>query len=161
LIPLVLLAIPSAIVGWWFSSKLKDFFPNYTLTSISEHNFMNITNLMLILGISTAWACYIKWPNLPKLAQRKLQFVYAILIKKYGFDLLYQNILAPVVYLIGKFSWNFADTALIDGAVVNGTAKAIEKAARIVRKMQTGYIYHYAFFMMTGFFILFGWLVFR
>ena len=161
LIPLLILAIPSVLSGWWLVDKLARFFPEHNMVLMPEEHFFTITNAMLCLGLSVGWLGYIKWPALPRLLQQKLHVIDRILIAKYGFDFLYINILAPGVRLLGQLFWKMADLALIDGILVHGTVKYIGRIAGIVRKLQTGYIYHYAFFMLVGFFILFGWLVFR
>jgi NADH-quinone oxidoreductase subunit L len=85
--------------------------------------------------------------------------IYKILDKKYAVDEMYQFVFVGGAKKIGNFLWSVGDKALIDNFFVNGSYKSIDLFSKIMRKMQTGYLYHYAFTMITGFLILLVWLI--
>jgi NADH-quinone oxidoreductase subunit L len=84
-----------------------------------------------------------------------------VLMNKYYFDWFNENVLARGGRLLGGFLWKVGDQMLIDGAVVNGSAKTVGFVAGVARGLQSGYLYHYAFAMIVGLAVLVGWLVFR
>jgi NADH-quinone oxidoreductase subunit L len=94
-----------------------------------------------------------KRPDIPAAIQRRFSFINQILENKYGFDAFNERFLAGGSRLIGSKLWQIGDVQLIDGAVVNGTARLIGRLAGIVRQLQTGLIYHYAFAMIIGVFL--------
>jgi NADH-quinone oxidoreductase subunit L len=101
-------------------------------------------------GLVSAWFLYMKRPDIPAMAKEKLHVIYTILDHKYGFDEFNQKFFAGGSLLIGKLFWNIGDVKIIDGTMVNGTAKAIGWISGKVRVVQTGYLYHYAFVMIIG-----------
>jgi NADH-quinone oxidoreductase subunit L len=84
-----------------------------------------------------------------------------VLVNKYYFDWFNENVVMPGARALGVGLWKVGDEALIDGAVVNGSAKAVGLLAVVTRGLQSGYLYHYAFAMIVGLAALVGWLVFR
>ena len=116
---------------------------------------------LAVTGIVGAWLCYIARPNLPGMVAGRLQLVYQILDHKYGFDQLYLRVFGQGSRELGQLLWQVGDVRLIDGILVNGTARLIGRLAGILRQLQTGYVYHYAFTMIIGLVLLSAWLLWR
>ncbi len=168
-IPLILLAIPSIVAGYFIG---KFVFGDYFASSIyvAEHHaavaemgthYHGIVAFILhafkapavylaFAGILCAWWIYIKQPQLAETLKQKFNFLYQALLHKYGIDELYQIVFASGAKKIGSFCDSFGDRLLIDGLVVNGSANIINWFSRQIRKIQTGYLYHYAFVMIVG-----------
>ncbi len=87
------------------------------------------------------------------------QPVYTLLENKYYFDWFNENVIARGARGLGVGLWKGGDEAVIDGAMVNGSARGVAWIAGVVRWFQTGYIYHYAFAMIVGVFVLMTWFV--
>ncbi len=113
------------------------------------------------LGVFSAWALYIKWPHLPDLFAAKLKPLMILLENKYFFDWFNENVLAAGGRLLGKFFWKAGDQAIIDGVVVDGSAKSIGFIASVVRRVQSGFLYSYAFWMVIGLAVMLGWFLTR
>lgn len=114
------------------------------------HGFMTIAFLLLLAGAGLALICYGIAPIIPEMAARALFIPYRILVHKYGFDWLFIKGFARTGVGLGKGLAAIGDRILIDGALVNGTANLIRGIAGQVRKVQTGYLYSYAFAMIVG-----------
>ncbi len=175
-IPLVILAIPSFIAGVFLVEPMfENFFKgsivmhtlhdSYALLnaefehmggvmSMTLHSFTGVSFWLGIFGIMTAWVCYVARPSLSEIIQKKLSVLYHILKAQYGFNLFNQWILTGGARIIGNLFWRIGDTWLIDGFGVNGSALSIGRFSQIMRKLQTGYLYHYAFVMILGFLFL-------
>ncbi len=178
--PLVLLAIPSAVIGWFTIGPLLfgDFFGG-SIAVAERHdvladigkNFHGSWNFMLhamqhspavylaAAGALTAWFFYLKRPDLPDAIAKKLSGVYTMLDRKYFFDDLYIKGFAAGGRAAGKFLWQKGDELVIDGIIVNGTANSIRRLAGVLRQLQTGYLYHYAFAMIIGLTMLLAWML--
>lgn len=172
-IPLILLAIPSVIAGYFIGSMVfGDFFGDAIVVHI-EHDvlahlakeyhgvfgfiFHGMTQLpfwLAISGVATAYLLYIKWPAIPAKLQQWFQWLYRLLDNKYYFDAFNEKVFAGGSRMIGQVLWKVGDQTIIDGAVVNGTAKTVGLVAKVVRHIQSGYLYHYAFAMIIGVLIL-------
>lgn len=87
--------------------------------------------------------------------------MYALLVHKYYFDEIYAFLFAGGARGLGMLLWKVGDTAIIDGGLVNGSAEAVGWFSRILRRSQSGYLYHYAFAMIIGLCLLLGWLILR
>jgi NADH-quinone oxidoreductase subunit L len=180
--PLVVLAVPSVIAGWptiapllfdgWFGDAIVVLERHDVLGEVGAefhgplafigHAFTHSLALYLALaGALTAWFLYIKRPELPAHIQARLAPLYTLLVNKYYFDWLNESVLAPLTRGIGRALWHVGDRLLIDGVVVNGSAKTVAVVAGIVRRVQSGYLYHYAFAMVIGVAALIGWFVLR
>lgn len=172
-LPLILLAIPSLMIGGFFVKPLlQGFFkeaivihPGHNAFSDLQQHFSNVISMGLngfkqlscwlgLLGILTAWLCYVQYPAWSNKLRQKLAFFYSILERKYGFDSFYQWIVSKITKKLGVAFWQVGDQWLIDGMGVNGVARIIKRWAYAVRSIQTGYLYHYAFIMITGFLCL-------
>jgi NADH-quinone oxidoreductase subunit L len=170
LVPLILLAIPALLIGYFMIDSIEHGFfataiyvapehaHNHDLTESLLHGFTSMPFFLALSGAVTAWLCYIKYPQVPAELQQRFKVLSLILKDKYGFDALNEKIIMPMVNRLSTICWRVGDVGIIDGLVVNGTARSIGFISGIARKMQTGYIYHYAFAMIAGFFVLLVWL---
>lgn len=178
-VPLVVLAIPSVVAGMSFVSDLfAGFFgsaifvlPDHTVMQILSHEYPGTVAMALhgfhalpfylgIAGVLAAWLGYVQFPQLARFARVILSPLYQILHHKYWFDAINQYLIAPCVRAIGWACWRIGDALFIDGLCVNGTARGIGWTARILRHLQSGYLYHYVFAMITGIVILMVWFLF-
>jgi len=97
---------------------------------------------------------YIKRPDLPDKITAHTRVVYDILVRKYGFDELYQFLFAGGARGLGGLLWRLGDQGLIDGLIVNGTARTVRRFSGFARKLQSGFLYDYAFAMIIGLLVL-------
>lgn len=179
-LPLVLLAIPSVVIGAMFAGQVfGDFFANSifvlpehaVMKTLSEeyhgavamamHGFTSLPFFLAIAGIVVAYVFYVLMPSLSQTARKIFAPLYTVLINKYGFDMFNQTVLAGGTRGIGNLFWHVGDEKLIDGLIVNGSAKTIGFSAKVLRHIQSGYVYHYAFAMITGLIALSLWLMVR
>ena len=180
-IPLILLAIPSVIIGYLTVQPLVfgDFFegaiyvaPNHNSLDYLKEEFHGPLNFALhglfappfwlaVAGAVTAWFIYIKRPETAAELRQRFGKIYDILDRKYGFDEFNQVFFAAGGRRLGREFWKYGDAGLIDGLLVNGTAKTIGWLAAIVRNIQSGYLYHYAFAMIVGLLCLLTWVLIR
>jgi NADH-quinone oxidoreductase subunit L len=178
-LPLVLLAIPSLFIGWFtIGPMLFGEFFNGAIFVEAEHDVLGhiaeefhgagafVLHAMTqapvylaLLGVAAAWFLYIKRPDLPGTLATRLAPLYRLLANKFYFDEIYQAVFASGSRNLGTALWRIGDVALIDGALVNGSAKLVGWMAGILRRMQTGYLYHYAFTMIIGLSALLAWYV--
>ena len=170
-LPLVLLAIPSLIIG---ASTIKpllygDFFKDViyvnhdihpVMTKMAEefhgvfgmvtHSLTSPVLYLAIAGVVVAWFLYVKAPSVPAKIQAACKPIYTLLDNKYYLDTLYFNVFAKGSRKLGEFFWKVGDTMIIDNGIVNGSAKLVGAVAAQVRKAQTGFIYTYAAVMVFG-----------
>ena len=131
------------------------------LVSAILHGISTPPLWLAIAGIAGAWYCYCRNPAMPARIAAAAGPVYRILQNKYGFDDFYQAVFARGSVWWGKLLYKNVDAGLIDGALVNGAAHTVAAISVVLRKIQTGYTYHYAFVMIIGLFsliTLFVWL---
>ena len=107
-----------------------------------------------------AWVFYSLKPDWPDHATKRMKLVHQVLLKKYGFDELYNQVFAKGSQSLGHLLWKWVDQRTIDGILVNGTASLIGRASTILRRSQSGLVYHYAFVMIIGLVALLSWLLF-
>ncbi len=180
-VPLVLLAIPSLYSGWAYIDTVL--FGNYFGGSIAiaaqhgglatmreewhgavpfiEHGLLGLPFWLAAAGIATAWLLYIKRPDLPAKIQARTGALYALLINNYYIDRFNDWLLAGGFRRIGALFSNVGDRSIIDGFFVNGSARLVGATSALLRKVQSGYVYHYAFTMIIGVFALLTWWVGR
>ncbi len=177
-IPLILLAIPSVIAGYLIGDMVfGDFFgsaifvlPEHdVLKHVGEefhgafsfvlHGMSQLPFLLAMAGIVTAYYLYMVRVDLPAKIQQRFQWLHRILDNKYGFDDFNAKVFAGGSRMIGDLLWKVGDQKIIDGAIVNGTAKTVDAISKLVRQMQTGYLYHYAFAMIIGLYVLLTYFV--
>jgi NADH-quinone oxidoreductase subunit L len=123
------------------------------------HGLKTLPFWLALGGVVTAYLFYMVWPSVPATIARVLKPLITILENKYYMDWINERIFAPAARGLGTGLWKGGDQALIDGAVVNGSWKAIGRISGVVRWLQSGYIYHYAFAMLLGIFILMTYFV--
>ncbi len=175
-VPLILLAIPSVIIGLFYVDTMAfgNFFgksifvlPQHnTLAEVASHFHGSAIWAMLghalaeppvylaALGVGTAWYLYMKRPELPGLLQQRFALLYRVLVNKYGFDRFNEIFFAGGGRGFGNLLWKKGDVKLIDGLLVNGSAQVVGAVAAVMRHIQTGYLYHYAFAMIIGLLLL-------
>jgi NADH-quinone oxidoreductase subunit L len=172
-LPLVLLAIPSVAAGWFLGPLLYGGYFGDTLIFAPDHDalvrmreeFHGVFAMMLhafttlpfwltVAGAVAAWYLYIQRPDLPAVLQKKAGWLYTVLERKYGFDEIYEWFFMRGARKLGSGLWKVGDVTLIDGVLVNGSARLVGWFAAVIRKLQSGYVYHYAFAMIIGLFVL-------
>ncbi|HIH2763021.1 MAG TPA: NADH-quinone oxidoreductase subunit L [Candidatus Azoamicus sp.] len=176
-IPLIILSIFSLISGWLFFDKiLAGFFENaifvkdnsillhlkHELVSSNHlflHGFISLPFLMSVLGIICAWYLYCVNSSVVLFIRNKFNFIYSVLINKYGFDDFNQYILALGTRKLGFFFWKIGDLLFIDKLIVNGIPLIIKYFSDFVRGLQSGRIYNYVYIMVTGFALLLYYVV--
>ena len=171
--PLVVLAIPSLGIGWWIGSVLFAGYFGDAIAVNESHDvlkemgeeFHGVVAMMIhalgtlpfwlsIAGIGSAAFLYLKRTDLPEKLRRAFGPLYTLLDNKYYFDRFNDWFFAGGARLLGRGLWKGGDVAVIDGFFVNGSARAVAWSAQIARKLQSGLIYHYAFTMIIGVFVL-------
>jgi len=174
-LPLVLLAIPSVIIGYIAIEPMLygDFFKGVIFVNHEAHPTMHLMKeefhgalamvshslhspvlYLAVAGVVSAWVLYIKAPGLPAKIAAAFRPVYVLFENKYYLDTIYYNVFAKGSRALGTFFWKAIDTAIIDNGIVNGSAKLVGAVSAQVRKMQTGFIYTYAAFMVAGVLVL-------
>jgi NADH-quinone oxidoreductase subunit L len=161
--------IQPMLFGDFFGNAIKVLPARDTLAQIHfegigpfiAHGMQSLPFLLAVAGIFVAWLFYIRAPHLPGLIQQKAHFIYAILVRKYGFDDFNDFVFAGGARGIGRVLWRVVDVKLIDGLAVNGTARVVGWTAAVMRHVQSGYIYHYAFAMILGLLLLMTFFLHR
>ena len=178
-LPLILLAIPSVIIGYLTIGPMLhgDFFKGVIFVSESHpamaeigkafhgamamglHGFVTLPFFLMLAGVASAYYCYLVNPKVPAWFYAKFRAVHTLLDNKYYMDKLNDVVFSGGARLLGRGLWNVGDKALIDGLIVNGSAKFVGWVSVITRTFQTGYIYHYAFTMIIGIALYLGYLL--
>jgi NADH-quinone oxidoreductase subunit L len=180
-VPLILLAIPSVVIGYmtvgpilagnWFGSSIvvspehegmaeiaKEF---HSAMAMALHAASSPVLYLVVAGVVLAWFFYIKRPDLPEVISNRVKGLYTLLVNKYYFDTFNDWFFAGGARLVGNALSFFGDRTLIDGVMVNGSARFVGAVASVIRYFQSGYIYQYAFTMIIGVFALLTWLLLR
>jgi NADH-quinone oxidoreductase subunit L len=179
-LPLVLLAIPSVLIGYFTIQPMLhgDFFKDAIFVDAARHGAMAELKALFhgpmamalhavstapfwlaLAGVALSYYMYMINPALPAAIKRNVMPVFNVLENKYYLDWFNENILARGARLLGMGLWKGGDKALIDGLLVNGSWKVVGLLAGITRKLQTGYLYHYALVMFLGIFVLMTYFV--
>ncbi|GAB3646349.1 NADH-quinone oxidoreductase subunit L [Ramlibacter alkalitolerans] len=179
-VPLILLAIPSVVIGYLTIRGMLygDFFKDSIFVNLERHPAMEemakefhgpvamalhgLTSpvfWLALAGVVLAWYMYLKNLALPAAIQKRFQPVYRILDNKYYMDWFNENVLAPAARGIGRGLWKGGDQGVIEGIFVNGSAHLVSRFAGVIRWVQSGYIYHYAFAMLIGVVVLMTYFV--
>jgi len=124
------------------------------------HGVTTLPFWLAFSGVAVAWFLYMKRPDIPEWFEQKLSFVHKLLVNKYYFDKFNEIVFAGGSLAIGKVFSKFGDEKLIDGLIVNGSARTVGYVSSVIRHIQTGYLYHYAFAMIIGLIVLMGIFVF-
>ncbi len=175
--PLVALAIPSVIIGFMTIGPMLygDFFTGVIAfgenhkamellkeeyhgpVAMALHALTSLPLWLAIAGVASAYYCYMINQRVPAWFYAKFKFLHTLLDNKYYMDKFNEVVFAGGARLLGNGLWNVGDKTLIDGLVVNGSAKVVQWFSSLARLAQTGYIYHYAFVMILG---ILGFLVY-
>ncbi|AZY51934.1 NADH-quinone oxidoreductase subunit L [Bordetella avium] len=169
-LPLVLLAIPSVLVGAWAAEPMLfgKFFDGvikvlpqhpamhelqaewHGWVAFGLHAVQTLPFWLVVAGAVTAWYCYLINPAVPAKVAHSLSGLHTLLANKYYVDWINEKIIARGVRCLGQGLWQTGDRRLIDGLLVNGSARVVGWVAAVSRHFQSGYIYHYAFAMIIG-----------
>jgi NADH-quinone oxidoreductase subunit L len=178
-IPLILLAIPSVFLGWFTVGPMLfgGFFdgaivvkPEHDVLKemgqhfhgswgFVRHGIQSLPFWLALAGFATAWFVYMYRPAIADFVKKRFAWLYLMLDKKYWMDEMYLSVFGGGSRGIGKVLWFAGDRALIDGLVINGSARSVGWTASIVRHLQTGYLFHYAIAMILGLLLLLTWFV--
>ncbi|WP_153160317.1 NADH-quinone oxidoreductase subunit L [Zoogloea sp. 1C4] len=173
-LPLVLLAIPSMLIGFFTIEPMLfgDFFKgvihfaehHHAMAELGEefhgavgmalHGFTSLPFFLAMSGVVVAFVFYMVAPSIPAAIMKTFKPIHTLLENKYYFDKFNEVVFAGGARLLGKGLWKIGDQTLIDGMVVNGSAKAVGLIAQLSRLFQSGHIYQYAFSMIIGVFVL-------
>jgi NADH-quinone oxidoreductase subunit L len=181
LFPLLALAVPSIIAGGLLIGPMLITEPRLLGNSIfilPQHDVLHalaqhfhgakamalaathtVTFWLAIAGIVVAWFFNMLMPSLAESLKKRFAFLYMIMVRKYGFDDFNQIVLVHGTRWLGNVFYTVSDLKLIDGIFVNGSGKAIRWFSQVARRIQTGYLYHYAFAMIIGLLGFLGWLL--
>jgi NADH-quinone oxidoreductase subunit L len=170
-LPLILLAIPSVIIGFFAIEPLLfgHFFDGvitvnaerhpameelahefHSAAGMGVHAFTSAPFWLALLGVVAAFYCYMINPRVPAAFYKALRPIHTLLDNKYYMDKFNEVVFAGGARGVGKALWQVGDRVLIDGLLVNGSAKLVGWFSSVIRTGQTGYIYHYAFVMILG-----------
>ena len=169
-LPLIALAIPSIYAGWAYIEPMVfgNFFQHsifvagphdvlvrlkaefHGAASFALHGITAAPFWLALAGMVVAWLLYIAYPQLPGKIKANSLVANRLLEHKYYFDEFYDWFFARGARALGSGIWKFGDIKFIDGFIVNGSARLVGIAASFIRRIQTGYIYHYAFSMIIA-----------
>ncbi|HEV2613794.1 MAG TPA: NADH-quinone oxidoreductase subunit L [Gammaproteobacteria bacterium] len=167
LFPLILLAIPSVIAGAYLITPLvfnngfgSSIFilPDHALELVMP-SLYSLSLLFAVGGIIVAWIFYIIFPTWPAKLSETFSLLYRVLILKYGFDWFNEHIIVPGVRFLATTFYKVGDEKIVDDTLVNGSGRLMTKLSHVARKLQSGYLYHYAFLMLAGLLILLYWIL--
>ncbi|MFY4004055.1 NADH-quinone oxidoreductase subunit L [Achromobacter denitrificans] len=169
-LPLVLLAIPSVIIGAlvvdpmlfgkFFDGVIKVLPQHPAMHELREewhgwvafglHAFQTVPFWLVVAGAVTAWYCYLINPKVPAAIKSSLSGINKVLENKYYVDWVNEQIIARGLRCLGRGLWQTGDRGIIDGLLINGSARVVGWVAAVSRHLQSGFIYHYAFAMIIG-----------
>ncbi|NUN59494.1 MAG: NADH-quinone oxidoreductase subunit L [Burkholderiaceae bacterium] len=179
-VPLVLLAIPSVVIGFMTIQPMLfgDFFKDVIFVDAARHPAMaKLAEIfhgpvgmalhglqtapfwLALAGVAASYYMYMVNPALPAAIKRTFQPIHTLLENKYYLDWINENIIARGARALGVGLWKGGDQAVIDGALVNGSWKIVGWVAGLVRRLQTGFVFHYALVMILGIFVLMTYFV--
>jgi len=175
-LPLVLLAIPSVVIGFftigpllaeesWFGASIfvgenhaavvrELAEASHSSVGMVLHGLMTAPFWLALAGVATAWVFYMYRPGLAAAIQRKFAGIHAVLENKYFFDRFNEIVFAGGARALGGSLWRNGEQGLIDGVGVSGSSRLVTLVARVTSLFQTGYLYQYAFAMIVGVFVL-------
>ncbi len=178
-VPLILLAVPSVLIGYFTIGPMLhgEFFKDVITVAQSHpgmeeltkefhgalemglHAFLSLPFFLALAGVASAYYCYLVNPRVPAWFYKKFHAIHTLFDNKYYLDRFNEIVFAGGARLLGNGLWSVGDKGLIDGLLVNGSAKLVGWGSRVARTMQTGYIYHYAFTMILGIVLYLGYLL--
>ena len=176
-VPLFILAIPSLVIGAFLVGPmvLGDYYMDAIrvsadhaagLQEMASHysgafdfvvnSYKHAPVWLALAGIYVAWLFYIRFPHWPGKLAGLFAVPYRLFVRKYYFDEVYQAVFAGGARITGNTLWQWGDVRIIDDFMVNGIARMVRRFSALIRKLQTGYLYHYAFAMIIGLLLLLG-----
>ena len=178
-LPLVLLAIPSVVIGFITIDTILfgDFFKGvifvadkheamaelthefHSATAMAIHALTSVPFALALSGVVAAWYCYMINPKVPAWFYQKFSAIYTLLDNKYYMDKINEVVFAAGARKLGSGFSSIGDKTLIDGWIVNGSARLVGWFSTVTRTFQTGYIYHYAFTMIVAVALYMGYLL--
>jgi len=179
-VPLILLAIPSVVIGFMTIEPMLygDFFKDSIFINLEKHAAMEEMSKLFhgpvqmalhglltmpfwlaLFGVASAYYMYMVNPALPAAIKTRFQPIYTLLENKYYLDWFNENVVSRAARALGVGLWKGGDEAVIDGVLVNGSWKGVAWVSGVVRRVQTGYLYHYALVMILGVFVLMTYFV--
>jgi len=180
-VPLIALAIPSVLIGaqtvvpvlfgdYWgrsifvlpandVTAKLAEEFAHPVWLSFALHGLVAPPFWLAVAGAVTAYFFFLRNPAWADRAAQRFSWLHRLLVQKYYFDWFNEHVIGPLTRGIGIGLWRGGDEVLIDGAMVNGTAEGVSWFGSVLRLVQNGYLYSYAFWMMIGLALLLGWFL--
>ena len=178
-IPLIALAIPSVLAGYFIDPiVVGDFFEGavhvdeahgaieeirhhyHGVIGFITHGMMSVPFWLAMAGLGSAYYIYMKDQSIAKWAYDKFRWLHTLFENKYYMDDFNQKVFAGGAIGLGKALWAAGDRFVIDGLFVNGSARIIGAFSGIIRHIQTGYMYHYAFSMILGVLVILSWFIF-
>jgi len=178
-LPLVLLAIPSVVIGYLTIETMLfgDFFKGvifvadkheamaelthefHSATAMAIHALTSVPFVLALSGVVASWYCYMINPKVPAWFYEKFSAIYTLLDNKYYMDKINEVVFAAGARKLGSGFSSIGDKTLIDGWIVNGSARLVGWFSTVTRTFQTGYIYHYAFTMIVAVALYLGYLL--
>lgn len=180
-IPLIVLAVPSALLGIALVNAMIFKIPNLLGASVTVasshkglasfiHEYRNAFTLTLhsvfslpfwlsIAGISMAWLNVCVMPKVPMFLEQRFPLLHRILVKRYGFDAFNEWVFVRGALALSEFFYRVGDLKLIDHFMVEGVGRNTTRLSRFMRRLQSGYLYHYVFVMILGVLVFLIWLV--
>jgi NADH-quinone oxidoreductase subunit L len=180
-LPLVVLAVPSVIAGGlliepllysaqdWLRDSIFVLPRHNVLLPLKEefrgawamalHAVVSPACWLAALGIVVAWLSYIRYPQIPGILATRFSRTYTLLQNKYGFDAFNERVFVQGSRGLGESLFQIGDVRVIDGQMVLGSSRLIAWSAKIMRHLQSGYLYHYALMMVIALLSLLVWLI--
>ena len=178
-LPLVLLAIPSVVIGYLTIETMLfgDFFKGvifvadkheamaelthefHSATAMAIHALTSLPFVLALSGVVASWYCYMINPKVPAWFYQKFSAIYTLLDNKYYMDKINEVVFAAGARKLGSGFSSIGDKTLIDGWIVNGSARLVGWLSTVTSTFQTGYIYHYAFTMIVAVALYMGYLL--
>ena len=179
-VPLIMLAIPSAVIGYftiepmlftgWLDNAITiDSVAHGSVVSLKEHfhsamglithSVMTLPFWMMVGGVGAAWVFSLYRTQWADAIQKRFQRTNYVLESLYGFDRFNEIVFVRGSRKLGDLLWRISDMAIIDQFVVNGCARFARFVGSVIRPVQTGYLYHYAFFMIIGLMLVLTWVL--
>ncbi|MDB5801755.1 MAG: nuoL [Rhodocyclales bacterium] len=177
-LPLVLLAIPSVLIGFftirpmlfgdWFKGVVSVAENHDVLGEIGHefhgalamalHGLTSLPFVLAMAGVALSWFFYLKRPDIPAAIKRRCSGLYVLLDNKYYFDRFNEIFFAGGARTLGRVFWKLGDQTIIDGLAVNGSARLVGGISQMARLLQSGFVYHYAFWIISGVAVLLVWM---
>ena len=179
-VPLVLLAIPSVLIGFYTIDPMLfgEFFSDaifinadkhpamhelahhyHGAVAMALHAFSTAPFWLAVAGVAASYYMYMINPAMPAAIKRVFNPIYVLFENKYYMDWFNENVLARGARAMGTGLWKGGDQAIIEAGVVNASWKLVDRVSAVTRLLQTGYLYHYALVMILGVFLLMTWFV--